>query len=73
MSRAGLAAWANQTLDERVLDLLSDIMFAAEEIDEMVRIEAAAPLTADFHASIECIYDTAAITMGHLALRRRGH
>jgi hypothetical protein len=38
-SPAGLAAWANMTLSERVLDLLANISFAVEEIRQMLEVE----------------------------------
>lgn len=69
-SKAGLAAWANQTLEERVLDLLSDIMFAAEELEEMVAAESPEPLVPDLYRSLHEIYAVAATMMGAVATRR---
>ena len=43
LSPEGLAAAGNQSLSQRVLDLLADIMFAAEEIRDMVDIEHGFP------------------------------
>jgi hypothetical protein len=73
MSKSGLAAWANQTTEERVLDLLSDIMFAAEEIEEMAEAEAFEPLPSGFQTSLHNIYNIAATTMGAVVTRRSGH
>lgn len=42
-SSSGLAAWGNTTLNARVLDLLADIVFAADEIRDMVEIEHGFP------------------------------
>jgi hypothetical protein len=69
VSKSGLAAWANQTLEERVLDLLSDIMFATEEIEAMVAAESAEPLSTEFYWSMHRIYSIAATTMGAIAMR----
>jgi hypothetical protein len=70
VSKTGLAAWANQTLEERVLDLLSDIMFATEEIETMVSAESPEPLTPGLYTSMHRIYSIAAVTMGVIATRR---
>lgn len=43
LSPDGLAAIGNQPLNQRVLDLLADIMFAAEEIRDMVDMEHGFP------------------------------
>ena len=59
-----MAAWANQTLDERVLDLLSDIMLASEEIETMVLAEIDEVPFPDFYAALHRIYSEAASIMG---------
>ncbi len=38
-SPAGLSAFGNQPLSERVLDLLANILFSADEIRDMVEVE----------------------------------
>lgn len=64
LSKRGIAAWANQTLDERVLDLLSDIMLASEEIETMVLAEGGDTPFPDFYAALYRIYSEAASIMG---------
>ena len=64
LTKRGIAAWANQTLDERVVDLLSDIMLASEEIESMVAIECGAPPYPDFMTALHRIYSEAASMIG---------
>lgn len=64
LTKRGIAAWANQTLDERVIDLLSDIMLASEEIESMVLGESLAPPCGDFFTGLHRIYSEAASLMG---------
>jgi hypothetical protein len=64
LTKRGIAAWANQTLDERVLDLLSDIMLASEEIETMVSMEGGEVPFADFYAALHRIYSEASSMMG---------
>jgi hypothetical protein len=64
LTKRGIAAWANQTLNERVIDLLSDIMLASEEIEGMVLGESHAPPCRDFFTSLHRIYSEAASLMG---------
>jgi hypothetical protein len=52
LSKRGIAAWANQTLDERVIDLLSDIMLASEEIESMVSAETGEAPFPDFYTAL---------------------
>jgi hypothetical protein len=61
-----MAAWANQTLDERVIDLLSDIMLASEEVEAMVLAESTAPPWDDFYTGLHRIYSEAASLMGRV-------
>lgn len=55
MSVNGLAAWANQTLNQRVLDLLADITFASDEIRDMVELEHGFPPFEGFEEALERI------------------
>ena len=64
LTKRGIAAWANQTLDERVIDLLSDIMLASEEIESMVVGERGEPPFPDFYTALSRIYSEAASIMG---------
>jgi hypothetical protein len=64
LTKRGIAAWANQTLDERVLDLLSDIMLATEEIESMVLFESRELPFDGFYAALHRIYSEAAAVMG---------
>jgi hypothetical protein len=70
-TKRAIAAWADQTLDERVIDLLSDIMLASEEIESMVSAETPkAPFT-DFYAALHRIYSEAASIMGKVVEPQR--
>jgi hypothetical protein len=43
MTSNSLAEWANMTLEARVLDLIADIVFAADEARTLLEIETAPP------------------------------
>ncbi len=64
LTKRGMAAWANQTLNERVIDLLSDIMLASDEIEGMVLGESVVPPCHDFFTGLHRIYSEAASLMG---------
>jgi hypothetical protein len=66
VAKRGIAAWANQTLDERVLDLLSDIMLATEEIETMVAGELSEAPFPGFFTALNRIYSEAASLMGQV-------
>lgn len=66
-SASGLAAWGNATLNERVLDLLADITFAAEEIRDMVAIEHGFPPFEGFDEALARIIAEAEAVMSALA------
>ena len=55
----GLAAWGNETLNQRVLDLLADIMFASEEIRDMVAAEHGFEPFPGFERELASIYSSA--------------
>jgi hypothetical protein len=71
LTKRGIAAWANQTLDERVLDLLSDIMLATEEIEAMVAAERAEPPFPGFYTALHRIYSEAASLIGQVVAPER--
>lgn len=64
VTKPGLAAWANLTLEERVLDLLSDIMLASDEIEFMVSKECDDAPYPGFYTALYRIYSEAASMMG---------
>lgn len=70
-TKRGLTAFANQTLDERVLDLLSDIMFASDEIELMVSTECDDVPFPGFYTALYRIYSEAASMMGKVVAPER--
>jgi hypothetical protein len=68
-SPRGLAAWGNLPLNQRVLDLLADIMFATDEIREMVALEHGFPPFEGFDDALDRIYVDAESLMGRLGER----
>lgn len=70
-TKRGIAAFANQTLDERVLDLLSDIMFASDEIELMVSTESDEAPFPGFYTALYRIYSEAASMMGKVVAPER--
>jgi hypothetical protein len=66
MSASGLAAWGNSPLNEQVLDLLADIMFASEEIRDMVALEHGFPPFDGFEDALTRIHEEAAGVMAKL-------
>jgi hypothetical protein len=66
VAKRGIAAWANQTLDDRVLDLLSDIMLATEAIETMVASERSEPPFPGFFTALDRIYSEAASLIGNV-------
>jgi hypothetical protein len=71
LTKRGIAAYANQTLEERVLDLLSDIMFASDEIELMVSMECDEAPFPGFYTALYRIYSEAASMMGNVVLPER--
>lgn len=71
LTKRGMAAWANQTLNERVIDLLSDIMLASEEIEGMILGESRVPPCRDFFTRLHWIYSEAASLMGNVVEAER--
>ena len=65
-SPQGLAAWANVPLNQRVLDLLADIMFATDELREMVALEHGFPPFEGFDDALARIYAEAESVMNRL-------
>jgi hypothetical protein len=71
LTKRGIAAFANQTLEERVLDLLSDIMFASDEIELMVSTESDEAPFPGFYTTLHRIYSEAASMMGKVVAPER--
>jgi len=53
---SSLAAWGNAPLKERVLDLLADMLFATDELREMVAAEHGLDRVPDFDERLGRIY-----------------
>lgn len=66
LTKRGIAAWVNQTLNERVLELLSDVMLATEAIEVMVVAESTEPPVPGFFTALDRIYSEAASLMGQV-------
>jgi tetratricopeptide (TPR) repeat protein len=66
MSWSGVAAWANLTLNQRVLDLLADILFAVDEINAMVEAEHGLEPFSGFREALRHIYLEAEFVMNRL-------
>jgi hypothetical protein len=66
MSASGIAAWANLKLNERVLDLLANIIFATGEINEMVDLEHGFEPFDGFRDALRHIHLEAAFVMTRL-------
>lgn len=66
-----LGHWANQSLNERVLDLLADIMFAADLAFEMVELEPGFEPFEGFNDGLRRIYDDAHQIMRQLGPENR--
>lgn len=71
LSTSGLEAWGNATLNERVLDLLANILFAVDEIRDMVELEHGFPPFEGFDGALSSIYEGASGVMQRLGTRRR--
>lgn len=65
-TQRAIAACANQPLDERVLDLLSDVMLVTEAIEVMVLAESTEPPFPGFFTALNRIYSEAASLMGQV-------
>lgn len=55
-SPSSLAAWGNAPLRERVLDLLADMLFATDELREMVAVEPGLDRMPDFDERMQRVY-----------------
>ena len=66
-SAAGRAAWGNAALNDRVLDLLANNMFASDEIRDMVKLEHGFEPFNGFEAALKRIYADAENLLAKLA------